>query len=253
MKIPALVIPLFCIAVLAAFLLGGMAFPRTVYIKEEQKPLKLLPSEQAFSSQIKVPAVDDSGNGVVTEVGVNIEPGSGRTLASIENILFFVDTQDSIRTARAVAGNLTGVDLSQHDLIYTIKANASVIEGPSAGAALTIATIAALEGKRLNPEVMITGTISPDGKIGPVGQVTEKAAAARENGAQLFLIPRRGGFPVQSFEYERVTECRDLEGVEFCETRYVRKEKKGGSPGIEVKEVSTIQEALGYFIMEGQQ
>ena len=67
------------------------------------------------------------------------------------------------------------MDLSEYDLVYTIKANATVIEGASAGAALAVATVAALTGKELNSSVMMTGTINHDGTIGPVGGIFEKA------------------------------------------------------------------------------
>jgi uncharacterized protein len=240
-------IPLIAAALVSAFFLGGQFFSKTVYI-ETEKPLRLLPQEE-MASVIKVPAVDENGKGVLTEIGVTVKPGSGKTLTSIENILFFVDTQNSIRTARDVARDLTGFDLFQHDLIYTIKANASLIEGPSAGAAITIATIAALEGKELRPGVMITGTIRPDGSIGRVGQIQEKARVAKESGASLFLIPRGTRFADQGFEYKRTVTCRTEGGLEICETGYVKRRTSG--PGIEMKEVGTVEEALKYFIGGG--
>lgn len=236
------------IVAILAFVAGGELMSTTVVV-EQQETLRLLPEEQ-LTSQIKVPAVDENGNGVVTEVKVVVEPGRGRTLASIQNILFFVDTQNSIRTARDVAQDVTGFDLSQHDLIYTITADAAVIEGPSAGAALTIATIAALERHELNPDVMITGTIRPDGGIGRVGRVPEKAEAAKDQGATLFLIPDIGGFPIHGFAYERHVTCQVIGGTEFCETSYVKQATEEG-PDIDVKEVATVQDALPYFLGQG--
>jgi Lon-like protease len=35
-----------------------------------------------------------------------------------------------------------------------------------------------------------TGTIAPDGTVGPVGGAAEKALAAEHDGAQFFLVPR---------------------------------------------------------------
>ena len=61
--------------------------------------------------------------------------------------------------------------------------------GPSAGAALTIATIAALKHDSIRSDVVITGTINADGTIGQIGGVLEKAQAAKDIGAKLFLVP----------------------------------------------------------------
>ncbi len=46
-------------------------------------------------------------------------------------------------------------------------------------------------GWKVNPKVMMTGMINPDGTIGPVGGILEKASAAASVGAKLFLIPPR--------------------------------------------------------------
>ena len=242
-------IPFLAVAFAVGLLAGGTFFSQIVTIEKEQ-PLTVLTEGGALTSHIRVPAVDEKGDGVITDIGVSVEPGSGRTLASIENILFFIDTQNSIRIAKDVAQEVTGIDLADRDLIYTITANASVIEGPSAGAALTIATIAALQGKDINPEVMITGTIAPDGSIGRVGQVAEKAKVAREAGAKIFLVPRGTGIQ-QGFEYQKEMECRVIGGTQICETAYVRKRSSSNGMGVEVREVGTIQEALSTFLAEG--
>jgi PDZ domain-containing protein len=54
-------------------------------------------------------------------------------------------------------------------------------------------------------EVAVTGTISLDGSVGNVGGVAQKAAAARDQGVELFIVPeesleqaraRAGSMPV---------------------------------------------------------
>lgn len=194
---------------------------------------------------LNAPAVDNQGNGIVTLLRVEARPGSGKTLVDINNILFFVDTQNSIQTAKDFAANYTHANISNIDLIYSVETNASVIEGPSAGAALTISTIAALEGKQLNSGVMITGTINPDGTIGPVGGISEKATAAKDVGAQLFLVPKGQG---SQETYSPQQTCQQIGMITYCTTEYksnmidVSKDL-----GIQVKEVNTIKDALSYF------
>jgi uncharacterized protein len=196
---------------------------------------------------LKVPAVDNEGNGVVTTLLVEAQPGQGRVLTDINNLLFWVDTQYSIRIAQRVAQNITKINVSNVDLVYAIETNASLIEGPSAGAALTIATIAALENKTLNQSVMITGTINPDGSIGPVGGVEEKAKASKDVGATLFLVPEGQGTEVS---YKPVQKCEKIGPITYCTVTYkTEKTDISKSAGITVKEVSTVDEALKYFLV----
>lgn len=195
---------------------------------------------------IYAPAVDNQGNGVATKLTVQAIPGRGRILTNIDNLLFWVDTQQSIQTAEAVAENLTKVDTSSLDMIYSIDTNATVIEGPSAGAALTIATIAALENRPINTSVMMTGTINPDGTIGPVGGIVAKAKAAKEIGATLFLVPEGQGIQTT---YTPKQTCEQVGSFTFCTTEYVKQTvDTRKSIGIEVREVSSIAEALKYFV-----
>jgi predicted S18 family serine protease len=81
-------------------------------------------------SEIKIPAIaniNGKKTGVITTLKVSAIPGEGRTLTNIENLLFWIDTQSSIRVAKHVAQRITNKDISKIDLIYTIKSNASII------------------------------------------------------------------------------------------------------------------------------
>lgn len=195
---------------------------------------------------MKVPAVDDKGNGLSTYLVVEVMPGSGRTLVDIDNLLFWADTQQNIRTARRVAANITGLDVNKYDIIYNIYANATVIGGESAGAAITIATIAALENKRLNDSVMITGTINHDGSIGPVGEIIAKAKAAKQSGSKLFLVPL---LQSRDVVYETSQHCEKFGPTQVCTVEQVPKKIAVGSQaGIEVLEVGSVKEAMKYLL-----
>jgi len=202
-------------------------------------------AENSTIVSMRLPAVDPNGTGVSTELVVEAKHGTGKTLVDIEGLLFWADTQQSIRMARYVAGNISGINPDNYDITYSVKANASVIGGPSAGAALVLATIFALEGKKPREDVMITGTINHDGSIGPVSAIVEKAEASKEAGAKIFLVPL-----LQSNEvsYETVNHCQNFGSTEVCtsETK-PKKVDVAEQAGIEVVEVSNVQEALKYF------
>jgi uncharacterized protein len=201
-----------------------------------------------FFTSILVPAVNEEGNGITTVLIVQIMPGEGRILANIDKMLFWTDTQNSIRTSSRIASNITGINLSKYDIIYTIETNSTSVEGPSAGAAVTIATIAALHNRKIDIAVMITGSINHDGTIGAVSQILAKARAAKDMGARLLLVPAG-----QSHEiiYETIKHCEQTGPAQICSTDQVpRSINISSEVGIEIKEVSDINEALRYFFNE---
>ena len=198
--------------------------------------------------EMKLPAVDTNKSGVVTTLKITAKPGTGKTLVDIEGLLFWADTQQSIRVARQVAAETLGININNFDLIYSIKAQASIIGGPSAGASLAIATIAALQGKKPSDNVMMTGTINHDGTIGPVSEILEKSKAAKQAGATIILVPLSQGKDVV---YDTSQHCEKYGDTELCteETR-PRRVDVGQEAGIEVIEVSSIDEARSYFFGE---
>lgn len=220
--------------------------------KEKEKPKEISYEPSIFITtgnetvvEMKLPAVDVNKTGVVTTLKIAAKPGTGRTLVDIEGLLFWADTQQSIRVARQVAADITKIDIEKIDLTYTIKAEASLIGGPSAGSALAIATIAALQGKKPADNVMMTGTINHDGTIGPVSEILEKAKAAKQGGATLFLVPL---LQSRDVVYETTEHCEQYGSTEFCtqETK-PRKVDVGKEAGIEIIEVSSVQEAMEYY------
>lgn len=226
-----------------------------LYTKNLEKKSELGISTLKFVSlsnttliSMKVPAVDDKGNGITTLLVVEVMPGTGRTLVDIDNLLFWADTQQSIRLARLVAANITGLDINNYDLIYNIHANATVIGGESAGAAITIATIAALKNKTLNNSVMVTGTINHDGTIGPISEIIAKAVASKNSGATLFLVPL---LQSRDVVYETKEHCEKFGPTKICSIEQLpRRIDVSNQTGIETKEVSSIKEALDYMLIE---
>ena len=124
--------------------------------------------------------------------------------------------------------------------------NANSIGGPSAGAALTIATIAALQDLKLNENIMITGRILPDGRVGTVSAIAAKGMVVKNAGATLFLVPQSQSTQII---YNTKRTCQTEGGQEICTIEKVMIEKNiGDDIGIEIREVSTVREALDYFI-----
>ena len=220
--------------------------------QEKQTSDVITPSQFIISQNaktLKVPAVDNQGKGVPVRLRVEANQGTGRILVDVESLFFFVDTQNSVRNARNVAAKISGLDPSKHDVLYVVEANASAIGGPSAGAALTIATVAALKNLTLRDDVMITGSINHDGTLGPVSGIIEKATAAKQVGAVVFIVPLTQGIEVT---YETQRYCEKIGPAEVCTVEQIpKKVSVEQEVGIKIVEAVDVSDALKYFTAVG--
>lgn len=137
--------------------------------------------------------------GVISTITVTIQSnGSGRVFVDTLP-LTQVDMQGSARLAVKVASALVendencDCDPSAYDYFFVVRTDAPIIGGPSAGAIMTVATIALLENWQLDNTTVMTGMINPDGSIGPIGGIPQKIDAAYSVGATHFLIPNGQG------------------------------------------------------------
>jgi predicted S18 family serine protease len=204
---------------------------------------------ETYNSKIPVLAVkSDDNTGVMSYANVEIRSGKGRVLINT-NPFVEPDTQYSAETASKIAEKATGVSLQDRDIILTFESNTTLAGGPSAGGAITIAMIAAIGNKKINPEVAMTGTIEDDGSIGPVGGVLEKAQAASENGIKIFLVPKGS---INLVYYERQVTQRQVGPFVLSQVNYVPKKLNLATYAmeqwkLEVLEVANISEAQKYF------
>jgi predicted S18 family serine protease len=142
------------------------------------------------SRDISVPAVVGSSDGGLLGIHVETRPGNGTSYFSVmPNV--GTETQNSLRTAAGVAFARAVQDPKKCDVLVSITdyGNSKFIDGPSAGAAMTVAIEAALLNRTLRDDVIMTGTIENDGSIGPVGGTIEKALAISERTGTMMLTP----------------------------------------------------------------
>lgn len=206
------------------------------------------------SISVFAPAVAQTSTGykgVVSTITITIHNGStcsGRVFVETTP-LTQIDMQGSARLAVTVAGALTGIDVSNYDFFFVIKTGSPVIGGPSAGAVMTVATIAALEGWNIDNRTMMTGMINPDGSIGPVGGIIAKLEAAYDVGATRFLIPKGQGTYTDIETVKTVKKIGNTQIVEISQ-RLVKRNVSDYAMekyGIEVDEVADINDALRYM------
>lgn len=189
--------------------------------------------------------------GIVMKVEVELTPGDGKILVNTKPNVG-IDLQTSVRIAVTAAEKYTGVKLGGTNIIVSIIASRefTIVDGPSAGAAITIAIISAITGKNINETVYVTGTINSDGNIGQVGGILEKAIAAAKNGCKLFLVPKGQlwiqvltpvekevvkGFKIVTYQYKIVNVEEQLRALGY---------------NVRVIEVRNVNEAIKYMLIQ---
>lgn len=120
------------------------------------------------------------------------EKGKGR--------LRFNDTagsmaKDSVFNAAAVFRKVTGQDLTDFDVHINVVGGGR-IDGPSAGVAIFLALYSAVTGKPIPQSLSVTGEISIQGQVKPVGGIAEKIFGARQAGLTRVLVPGDNGSDV---------------------------------------------------------
>lgn len=111
--------------------------------------------------------------------------------------------------------------------IYNASYAPMSADGPSSGAVVAVGLIAVLRGDKIIRGIALTGTLEPDGRIGPVGGVPDKVRAAVREGYRMILIPSG----------QVVTSRWNLNDLAL-------------ELNVTIKEVATIDEA--YELMTGQ-
>ncbi|MBO8168639.1 MAG: ATP-dependent protease, Lon family [Thermoanaerobacteraceae bacterium] len=98
--------------------------------------------------------------------------------------------KDSVFNATSVIRKLTGKDVADYDLHINVVGGGN-IDGPSAGVAIFLAVLSALEEKPLRQDIAVTGELSIQGMVKPVGGIFEKIYGAKQVGIKTVFIPEK--------------------------------------------------------------
>jgi hypothetical protein len=123
---------------------------------------------------------------------------------------------------------LSGIEPTDYEFSFSVGGR---IDGPSAGGLMTVGVLAALRGDSPRADATMTGTINPDGTIGPVGGIPQKLEGAAKKGKKLVLVPVG-----ERFNYD-MNKKQSVDVVQV-----------GKSLGLEVREVSNIYDAYQQIV-----
>ncbi len=159
---------------------------------------------------------------------ISANPSGFAQVAFVENQ--FNQTGNTCKSsgwiASFVAAQEAGKQLSDYEFAYGM--NKDFIDGPSAGMMFAATGLTILENRAPSGEkIAMTGSINPDGTIGPVGGVRHKLEGAIKAGAKKF------GYPIGSrLEYDAAKDA------------FYDLEEMAGKAKVEAVELADINDAV---------
>jgi ATP-dependent Lon protease len=139
-------------------------------------------------------AVTGTGGDVLFIEVSTMEGESGLTLTGQLGDVMKESAQIALSYVQANADAL-GVDLAQASrrLHVHVPAGAIPKDGPSAGVTMTTAITSLLTGRAVRPDLGMTGEVTLQGRVLPIGGVKQKVLAAQRAGLTTVLLPARNG------------------------------------------------------------
>ena len=123
---------------------------------------------------------------------VSLSLGEPGTKIRIENAGKVSENfRESLIVAHIVAENIARKSFNR-DIIYR-GSNPIESSGDSGGLIFALGMLSLLTGKTIRTGITGTGRINLKGEVLPVANIREKALAAKEAGATMFLLPKEQG------------------------------------------------------------
>lgn len=129
--------------------------------------------------------------------------------------------KDSVFNASSVIRKLTGEELLNYDAHINVVGGGN-IDGPSAGLAICIVLLSCLQETPIIQDIAITGEISVQGRVKPVGGIPEKIYGAKQAGMKRVIVPKENEKDYPS----------DIKGIEIIPVATVEEALEHLAPSI---------------------
>ncbi|SDC44425.1 MULTISPECIES: Lon family ATP-dependent protease [unclassified Candidatus Frackibacter] len=121
--------------------------------------------------------------------------------------------KDAVFNAASVVRKITGEDINDYDLHVNVIGGGQ-IDGPSAGLAIVVAIISAIQEKPIRQDVAITGEVSIRGRVKAVGGIIEKIYGAKQAGIKEVFLPYANRKEVPENETEvKINLVKDINDI----------------------------------------
>ncbi|MDW3219933.1 MAG: endopeptidase La [Acidimicrobiales bacterium] len=151
------------------------------------------PAERTADPGVATGLAVTGAGGDVLFVETAVLPGEGLTLTGQLGDVMQESGQIALSYLRANAERI-GIDLPEDRRIHVhFPAGATPKDGPSAGVTMTVALVSLLTGRRVRGDVAMTGEVTLQGRVLPIGGVKEKVLAAHRAGVTDVILPIANG------------------------------------------------------------
>jgi ATP-dependent Lon protease len=137
-------------------------------------------------------AVTGTGGDVLFIEATREDEGEGLTLTGQLGDVMKESAQIALSYVRSHAAEL-GIDPGRLKGRFHLHVPAGAVpkDGPSAGVTMTTALVSLLRGETVRPEVGMTGEVTLQGRVLPIGGVKQKVLAAHRAGLTTVILPKR--------------------------------------------------------------
>lgn len=159
------------------------------------------PAERTVDPGVATGLAVSGAGGDVLFVETAVMPGkAGLTLTGQLGDVMQESGQIALSYLRANAERL-GIDLPEDRVVHVhFPAGATPKDGPSAGVTMTVALVSLLTGRRVRGDVAMTGEVTLQGRVLPIGGVKEKVLAAHRAGVTDVILPIANGRDVDDID-----------------------------------------------------
>jgi ATP-dependent Lon protease len=139
-------------------------------------------------------AVTGTGGDVLFIEATKMDGEPGLTLTGQLGDVMKESAQIALSYVRSHAGEFGVEENFDKERVHIhVPAGAVPKDGPSAGVTMTTALVSLLTGRRVKPLLGMTGEVTLQGKVLPIGGVKQKVLAAHRAGLTEVLLPERNG------------------------------------------------------------
>ncbi|MEM8706182.1 MAG: endopeptidase La [Actinomycetota bacterium] len=147
------------------------------------------PAERTVDPGVATGLAVTGAGGDVLFVETAVMPGEGLTLTGQLGDVMQESGSIALSYLRANAEQL-GIELPNDKKVHVhFPAGAVPKDGPSAGVTMTVALVSLLTGRRVKGDVAMTGEVTLQGRVLPIGGVKEKVLAAHRAGVTDVILP----------------------------------------------------------------
>jgi PDZ domain-containing secreted protein len=171
--------------------LGHLGYPEKVVVQD-------VPEDSPASGMVQEGDAIEAINGTPTPDSATLgdvltaTPAGSTVIVSLTRLGQPLERPVVTKPAKGRDGAMLGVSvLDQPFAPFDVDIEVADVGGPSAGLMLTLGILDLVGNDDLTDGAVVagTGTIDAKGQVGPIGGIALKMVAARDIGAQLFLVP----------------------------------------------------------------